>query len=112
MSKILEASCENGAVTVEGLVIEATILSAGVEASTGVVIIQNGNAFYIASTYQDLVSIIEKTAEMITDISNILTAIGAGMTGATTAPPPSLAADVSELQGKATTLDQVKGNLR
>ena len=37
MSRILEASCVDGKVTVEGLEIEATILSEGVGSSEGIV---------------------------------------------------------------------------
>lgn len=112
MSKVLPASCVNNKVTVEGKEVEATILSQGKASSTGIVIIEDDKVTYIALNTTDLATTIEKACEMIQDISLILTSIGSGMTGPTTAPPPTLPVDVANLQAKAAQLDALKENLK
>lgn len=113
MSKILAASCVDNKVTVEGKEIEgAIILSQGKASSTGIVIIEEDKVTYIAMNTTDLATTIDKTVELINAIAPILTAIGAGMTGPMTAPPPTLAADVAQLQTKASELLQLKDNLK
>ncbi len=112
MARIIAASCVNGQVTVEGVAIEAEILSAGVASSQGVVILQDDNVWYVATNSVDLQSVIEKTAELVNLCATLFTSIGAGMTGPTTAPPPTLAVDVLNIQTKASVLDALKDNLR
>ncbi len=112
MARIIAATCVSGQVTVEGFPIEATILSQGVASSEGIVILQGATAFYVASNALDLKDVIEKTAELVNLCATLFTAIGAGMTGPTTAPPPTLAADVLNIQTKATVLDAIKDTLR
>lgn len=108
MAKVLEASCENGIVTLEGQQIEVDLLlSEGVAPSTGVLIIDGAKTYYVARTSPDLKSSLETITEAINSIADIFTAIGAGMTGPTTAPPGTLAADVTELQALATELEDL-----
>ena len=112
MARIIAATCANGQVTVAGVAIEAEILTAGVASSSGVVILQDDNVWYVATNTLDLSDVIEKTAELVNLCATLFTAIGAGMTGPTTAPPGTLAADVLNIQTKATALDALKDTLR
>lgn len=113
MSKILEATCEGGVVTSEGVAVPgAEILSEGVGESQGLLLMQGDKKTYMASNATDLKTTIEKVVEAINKVGTILTAIGAGMTGPTTAPPGTLATDVLELTQLATELETLKGNLK
>lgn len=113
MSKILEATCEAGVVTSEGAAVPgASILSEGIGESQGLLLMQGDKKTYVTSSAADLKTAIEKVVEAINKIGTVLTAIGAGMTGPTTAPPGTLATDVSELVALATELETLKGNLK
>lgn len=113
MSKVLSASCSQGKVTAEGIVVTtAEILSEGVGSSEGVLILEEDKQTYVAKTSPDLKTTIEKTVAALNKVASILTAIGAGMTGPTTAPPPTLATDVTELIATATELETLKGMLK
>lgn len=128
MSKILAAACDAlGNVTIEGFPIpDAVVISEGKQASTGVAAVEKNQVTYIASSATDVKATIEKTVLVIDEVSdslaklvNIITALGAGMTGPTTSPPPSLTADlaeittnVSDLATVKTALNQMKGALK
>lgn len=112
MSKILDATCEGGEVTIEGKTVSATILSQGTASSEGAALVDKDKVIYVASNATKLAETIEKACEMIQDIATILTSIGAGMTGPTTAPPGTLATDVASLIAKANTLNALKDNLK
>ena len=112
MAKVLDATCENEVVTIEGRSVEATILSEGVGESTGSAVLDGEKVFYIAKTSPDLKLTLEKSFEALNKISDILISIGAGMTGPTTAPPPTLAADVLEVQNLAIELQTLSEGLR
>lgn len=110
MSKVLEASCVAGIVKVGLLpVVGTTILSEGVGASTGLLVLEEDTATYVAKTTPDVKTSIERTMDALEDIASVLntiattlTSIGAGMTGPTTAPPGTLATDVATIVSKAT----------
>jgi hypothetical protein len=119
-TKLLDATCDaNGKVTAAGaLVPEAQVLSEGKQASSGVLLIEQDKARYLPSsatdiktTIDNLVTTIGDVNDALTKIASILTAIGAGMTGATTAPPPTLAADVLVITSKVTALNTIKSDL-
>lgn len=113
MTKALNATCLNGVVKVGTLVIDgAEIFSDGVGNSEGVLFIDNGKFYYFPSTTSDLKTTIEKLISALNKIGTTLTSIGAGMTGATTSPPPTLAADVLFLTGIATDLTTLKETLK
>lgn len=127
MSKALEASCVAGVVTADGFpVLTAEILSDGTGASDGVLLMDEDKQFYIADTTPDLESTLEKISShlqtiqgTLTTIASALTAIGAGMTGPTTAPPPtlptsvaSIAADVATLTALQVQVDLLKETLK
>jgi hypothetical protein len=113
MSKVLEAICVGGVVTSEGVPVPAAdILSEGVGASSGVLILDRDLAKYIAKTSPDLKSTLEILSSALTTIATSLTSIGAGMTGPTTAPPPTLAVDVAQITLAVTELDALKEILK
>lgn len=119
MSKIVEATCESGVVKVMGLTIsDAVIYSKGVANSTGVLIIDGAQSFYLASSALDLettltklITALDKTSMAFIKVGTTLTAIGAGMTGPTTAPPPTLVSDVLDINAKATDIATAKTEL-
>lgn len=112
MSKALNASCESGSVTVEGQEIPATILSEGVGSSTGIVILDKDKVYYIPNRASDLKDTLTSVVSALQQIATTLTSIGAGMTGPTTAPPPTLATDVAQINTLASQLDTLKGQLK
>ena len=127
MSNVRAATIQSGEVKVGSLpVADAVILSQGLGDSSGVLVIQGGLSYYIAKTSPDLDSTIQKTMDALEDLASVLnkiattlTSIGAGMTGPTTAPPPTLAVDVASIVSKATeitatrtALNTLKGALK
>jgi hypothetical protein len=120
MSKILEASADSaGKVKALGVEIPgAVILGEGKQASVGIAIIDTNKAWYIPAfssdvktTIEKLIEAIEDIASCLTTISTSLTSIGAGMTGPTTAPPPTLPTDVSSIVSKVAELNATKAAL-
>lgn len=113
MSNMLNATCEGDKVTAGGFEVkEVTILSEGKGASSGFMIMDHEKFFYVTSNASDLKTTIEKLVSSLNKIGTILTAIGSGMTGPTTAPPPTLPADVAEITSLATELETLKGELK
>lgn len=127
MSKILSAKVQGGVVKVGELVIDdAVIFSEGAANSDGVLMLDEDKQFYFAKTTPDLKTTLEqvsialdKAATAITKISTTFTSVAAGMTGPTTAPPPTIAADVALLvtystaiSAAKTQLDTLKGALK
>ncbi len=127
MSKILEASCVAGVVRVGALVVPGVaIFSEGVASSEGLLLLEGGEKFYISKTSPDLkttleqvVAALQAAADGLNQVVISSTAIGAAMTGPTTAPPPTLAADLAVITTKAaaitaarTALNILKGALK
>lgn len=114
MSKVLNATAdESGKVTAEGVeVVGAIILSEGKQASEGVAVLDGDKVWYITSSSSDIKTTIEKLADAITKTANLFTSIGSGMTGPTTAPPPTLVTDVLALNMIVTDLNQLKEALK
>lgn len=114
MSRILEATANAaGVVTALGVPVDgAVILSEGKQASSGVLIVDGDKCWYVASSATDIKTTIEKCADAITKIANLFTSMGAGMTGPTTAPPPTLATDVAAINAVVTELNALKGALK
>ncbi len=118
MVKILVATAEQGKVTADGVEVTGTILGAGVAKSTGILILDGVTAFYLASSAPDIDVTLEKLIALVTDlaastttIANTLTAIGAGMTGPSTAPPPVLPTNVADLNAKVASFNAIKTEL-
>lgn len=114
MSKILSATADaQGKVTADGVeVVGAIMLSEGKQASSGMAVIDGDKVWYLTSSATDIKATIEKAADAITKIANVLTSIGAGMTGPTTAPPPTLPTDVVAINMVVTELNQLKEALK
>lgn len=114
MSKILLATCDaTGKVTCEGVQIpEAVVMSAGKQASNGLLIIEGGTVRYLALSVTDLETTLGKVSQALGKIGEILTSIGSGMTGPTTAPPGTLPTDVAALNSIKAEIDQLKGALK
>lgn len=99
--------------TADGVSVDAAqILSKGQGESQGVLLIDGEKAFYLTSNATDLETTIEKLNSSLNKLVSILTAIGAGMTGPTTAPPPTLATDLAEITALVSELTTLKGNLK
>ncbi len=120
MSKVLDATCDaQGMVTAEGVQVPAaSVLSEGKAASSGVLLLDQDKARYLPSSASDIAATIDKVVKVLDDlapaltqIATILTSIGAGMTGPTTAPPPTLATDVLQITAKVTALNATKTEL-
>lgn len=115
MSRILEASCDAaGVVTCEGFQIsEVTILSEGNQASTGVLIIDGLNTYYITSNATDLVSTLDNLSLALTQIASALTAIDAKPTGGTgSASTPVASTNVTQINTIKSQVDTLKGVLK
>lgn len=120
MSKILDATCDaTGKVKVGTVEVpDAIVMSAGKQQSSGILIIDGDRAKYLTLSVTDLESTLEKTSqalaksvEAIQAIATLFTAIGAGMTGPTTAPPGTLAVDVANINSKAADITAVKNDI-
>jgi hypothetical protein len=69
MSKILEASCENGVVTAEGVVVpNAEILSSGIGASQGTLILDGDKAWYLPKASSNLETTLTQTISALSQI--------------------------------------------
>lgn len=113
MSKMIDATCESGTVTADGVSVEgAEIVSKGDGASEGILLLDGSKAKYLTSNATDLETTIEKLNSSLNKLVSILTAIGAGMTGPTTAPPPTLATDLAEITALVSELTTLKGQLK
>lgn len=120
MSRVIEATCDaNGKVTADGVIVDgAIVLSEGKQASSGLLFMQGEKVVYIPSSATDIKTVIEKLVLVIDDLNaslnqlvTTLTAVGAGMTGPTTAPPPTLASDLAQITVKVTSLTSTKSAL-
>lgn len=115
----LEGECTNEIVKIEDLPIsDAQILSIGKGESTGIVLMIGEKSYYLTSNATDIETTIEKIndiadnlSDALSKIANVLTSIGSGMTGPTTAPPPTLATDVAAINGYVSEIDAAKSDL-
>lgn len=137
MSKCLAASCTSGIVTVAGLPVPGvTLLSQGTGQSTGFLIIDEDDLFYVAKTSGDLNTTLEKlidaltqtkagldkTVEAVNKAASALTTLdtAAFLIGATAGvpSPPMAASDISaigpaaaDITAAATNLATIKADL-
>lgn len=123
MSKTLRATCENGVVTAENTTIqEARVLSSGIGASQGVVILDDERADYIPDTTSDLEETIDQTIALAEAAAEGLSATSSaiGVVGAEAGvAAPALAAlqvpidlAASSLEDVAAALEELKGRLK
>jgi hypothetical protein len=108
MIKVLQATCEGGVVTVEGQEITPDlILSEGVGASSGVLIIDADKSYYVAKTSPDLKSAITSLVAILDQAIVVLTTLDAGMV-----VPGGAAAGIATLTTLKTTFNTTKDNLK
>jgi hypothetical protein len=112
LSKIITASCEASVVTADDIAVDATILSEGIGASEGLLVLDKTNATYLTSNASDLKTAIEKVISALNKVTDTLTAIGTGMTGSTTAPPAALPINVALITAIVTELTTLKESLK
>lgn len=127
-AKVLAASCSaSSVVTAEGVTVTpVTILSMGKQASTGFLIMDGEQAYYVASNALDiktviekLVTVIEKSADALTQASNGLIAAGGALDGiaggsgtSTTAAGNAITPLITQLNTVKSELNTLKGALK
>jgi hypothetical protein len=111
--KMVEASCVAGVVSLEGIPVPAAeFFSEGVAQSDGIALMQGERVVYLNSNASDLKESIEQCVSILQSISAILLTITSGMTGSTTAPPPTFGADKTSLDLAITQLGLLKDLLK
>src|SRR4051812_40719772 len=112
MSRVLEATCVAGVVTADGVLVPAAdILSEGVAASEGVLILDEDRAKYLAKTSSDLKSTLDKIATALTTLVTALTAIDAKPVGPLP-PAPVAAASILQLTALQVEVTLLKETLK
>ncbi len=111
MTRILEASCVGGVVTCDGdVVTPVTILTQGVQSSTGILILDGELSTYVATNTTDIVTTLTKLGSVLSTIASALTALGAAIP--TMLPPPTLAASVASINGVIVEIAALKETLK
>ncbi len=123
MSKVLPATCVEGVVTADGVVLpDVEILSEGVGESEGIAIIDEDRSYYVAKTSPDLAATLAAVIEALTQTKTaldktaaVLTALdGAGFLVAADAGVPSAptnTADITSLDTAASAIESAKEDL-
>ncbi len=107
MAKYFEATCSASVVSIDGFIVDATILSQGTHSSTGIVIIDGATAVYIASSALDVKTLIESINSLVTKVTTALSGLDGG------APTPGLqASNIALITTANATLLATKDNLR
>jgi hypothetical protein len=127
MSKVFSATCEAGVVKVgENVVPGVEVLTQGVAASTGILILDGENAYYFPTIGADLKTTLEKLVEILTQVKTALdktvdsltaidtvaplvTSCGAGVGTATWVPVA--AATITPIGTAATQLESIKADI-
>lgn len=119
MSKTLPASCVAG-VVLAGLpplpVPTATILSEGIGASTGVVVLDEFGATYVAKTSPDLKTTLEQLIDVLTQVTDALNKTASALTlvdakptgGAGSAVVPTTVSDVAGITAASAAIVAIK----
>lgn len=106
-TKLFSATCENGVVKVSGITVNATILTAGTESSSGMFILEGSVGYYVASNTSDLVSLISSVYSLLNSVKTILT----GLDGVTVTPGTQAGA-IAALATPLSELSAQKDNLK
>ncbi len=124
MSKMIDATCEGGVVTADGVPVDAAvILSEGVASSEGILILDEDLAKYVTSNALDLKETLDKIASSLEKIASALSAIdGAGyiisVSGGAMAPaigvpsPPVATSDIAAINSLKSEIETLMENLR
>lgn len=108
-AKVLPATCNaTSVVTAEGVsVLPVTILSMGKKSSSGFLLMDGEQAYYVASNATDIKDLISSLVTIINQVATIATALDA-----VTVAPGSAAAAIAALQVMKTQLDATKELLK
>jgi hypothetical protein len=111
--KMLEATCIAGVVKVGALpVLGATILSQGIGASSGVLLLQDDDGkIYIAKTTPDLTTTLDQLTTALTQIASALTVLDAKPLG-TLPAVPGAAANIAAITAANAALTALKAILK
>ena len=121
MSKMLDASCVGGVVTAEGFpVVSAEVMSEGIGASEGILLMDEDNAKYLAKITPDLKSTLEKLSSCIDTIKSALQAIDSvgtlvttcGVGPGTAVWVPVNVANIASLTAAKAEIDLLKASLK
>lgn len=115
MSKVLPATCLNGVVTVDDTEIDGVeILSEGIAASEGILILEEFFKVYVTRSSTDLKSALTTSAQAFNLAGDALTKVS-GLFSSLGVLPPALApliADITQVYARAATLNTLKENLK
>lgn len=107
MSSILNATCVGGVVSSEGVpVVEAEILSKGVGASTGALLLHEDRAIYVTSNAADLETALTQIASALGQVATALTAISTSV-----CPPGSPLSNAAAVASAATAVTTAQAAL-
>lgn len=113
MSELVKAECKGGIVSIEGLAVnDVEILTEGIDQSDGILFLHKDKAFYLTSNATKLKEVIESLSDIADQLVQVINSIGAGMTGITTAPPPTLQNDLAQITTLSNNLKVLKDNLK
>lgn len=113
MARVLDATCASGAVSVGGVVVAGvTILSEGVASSTGYLILDQDRKYYVAKTHGDVKTLIDSVTDLLQDMSDLVQLVTTGLTGSTSAVPPTFVATKAQLDAAIATLKATKDSLK
>jgi hypothetical protein len=117
MSKVLDATCVNHKVTCEGVEVpNVTVLSEGVSASSGLLILEDDRKTYVARTSPDLKSTLEKVISALGQIATALTAIDTNNYIISSGPDvhggPRAVSNIASLNSLVTDLTTLKDALK
>lgn len=120
MTKMIDATCTSGVVTADGVPVpSAEILSGGVGQSSGVLLLDEDRAAYLANIEPDLSVTLDKLSTALGSIASALNKIDTKVLSTTcpagsgaTLPLPLAASDIATIQTAKTAIDALKGTLR
>lgn len=109
MTRVLRATCDaSGVVTCEGVTVPAArVLTAGKAASSGILILDEDRADYVATNTTDIEALIESVVEIVNKVVEITTSLDA-----VTLSPGAAAANIALLTTMATQLNLTKDLLK
>lgn len=118
MAKVLNASCVGGVVSAEGVSVpNAVILSEGVGASAGVLILDGPRAYYAARTTPDLETTLENLILALDQVKSALDSAASALTtidnkpAGTLPPSPAAGADIAGITSAGEEIAAASGDL-
>lgn len=108
MSKILDAQCQAGVVSIEGFAqTDVTILSKGVGPSTGKALVEGDQVTYVTSSATDIEALITNVKALLDQVIIVLTSLDS-----VTVSPGSAAASITALNLLVTQFELTKEQLK